>query len=117
MRFSLFPAKKVGNAVPGYAEHPRRHLLNRLHHPVRFDQFVEDVLQNVFGIAGIRDTLADEFSQSGVVASDRIRDALVRLSHQPLPSQRLVHHSCRRRKRRNIFEKNGVSEHGMPARS
>lgn len=66
-------------------------MLHRFHHAVGFDQFVEDVLQDVFDIAGVGDPLANEVAESRVLSRDRFGDPLVLLHHRPLFSQRLVH--------------------------
>ncbi len=80
-----FPAsEEVRDAIASYAKQPGGDLLHRLHQPVSFNQFGEDVLQDVFSIALVPDPFADEIPQPWPFPLDRIRDLLVLVSHHPL---------------------------------
>jgi hypothetical protein len=59
--------------------------------PVRLDEFVEDILQDVLGVNGVSDAPADEVAQPGVLSINLLRDSLVLLLHQPVFSQRPIH--------------------------
>jgi hypothetical protein len=65
-------------------------LLHRLHHPVGLDQFVEDILQDVLGVALVSHPLANKGAQAWVVAPHGLRDALILLRHRAA-SKRFVH--------------------------
>ena len=66
-RLTGLSAKQIRDAVARYPEQPRRHLLYRLHHPVGFDQFEEDILKNVLGVAFVGDTLCAEAEFSATI--------------------------------------------------
>ena len=66
-------------------------MVNRHQQAIGFDQFVEDILQNVFDIRRVWHLPADEISQPGLLPLDDLRDPLILLRHGPVFSQRLVH--------------------------
>ena len=63
-----FTSKQVDNSVACYAKQPSAHLLHRLHQTVSSNQFVEDFLKNVFGIARVRNAGAVDMETGAVVA-------------------------------------------------
>jgi hypothetical protein len=58
-----FASKQIDNPIPCHTKQPRTDLLHRLHQTVSSYQFVEDFLKNVFGVATVGDTGADELAQ------------------------------------------------------
>src|SRR5262249_27084774 len=87
----LLFSEAISNAIPSHAKQPRSHLLNRLHCPVRFHQFVKDILQNVFCVTGIGHTSADEVPEPSLLLADGFGDALILLVCHPVGGQHLVH--------------------------
>src|SRR6202521_4202949 len=90
-RLGLPLAKQVCDSITRDAEQPRADLLDGLHQAVRFYEFVEDLLQDVFRVARVGDTSADKVAEPSLVPINRLRDPLVLIRHHPLFSQRLVH--------------------------
>ena len=70
-------AESVDDAIPGDADQPRADLLNRAHYSGRFDQFEEDVLQDVLRVRDVAHTALNEALQANGLARDDIRDVPV----------------------------------------
>ena len=68
------PAKQIGDSISRHAIEPAAYLLGRLHQPVGLGQFVEDILQNVFGVFTSGDALANKIPQLWPSALDCIPD-------------------------------------------
>ena len=75
--------EEVGDAVAGDTVEPGGDLFYRLHEPVGLDELVEDVLEDVLGVAGIEDSVADEGAEAGFVARQGVCDELVLLGDRP----------------------------------
>ena len=58
---------------------------------VRLNQFVEDLLENLFRIPWIRDAAADEVAQPRLLPGDHFGDPLVLFKHHLVESRRFVH--------------------------
>ena len=56
-----------------------------------FDQLVEDVLQNVFGVARVGHAPANEVAQPGLLPRDHVGDPLVLFACHPLQARRVLH--------------------------
>ena len=69
-----FAPKQVDNSIARHAKQPRAHLLHRFHQPVSSNQFIENFLKNVFGVAIIRDVLADELAQPSLFPRNHFGD-------------------------------------------
>ena len=65
-------------------------MLYGLHEAVGFEEFVEDVLKDVLGFAGVGDVLADKAAQPGLVSLQCLGDELVLLGNRPT-TRDLVH--------------------------
>src|SRR5882672_3035681 len=52
-------AETIDDAIPRHAVEPGANLLDRLHQPIRFYQFKEDILQDVFSVSFVVHALAD----------------------------------------------------------
>ena len=72
--------EQIGDPIPRDAEEPRTHPLDRLHQPIGFDQLVEDLLQNVFGVLLVGHAPADEAFEFGAVELNQVGDPLVLLA-------------------------------------
>ena len=57
-------AKQIHDPIARHAKEPPAYMLDRFHHPVGFEQFEEDVLQDVFGLSGICHITANEAAQA-----------------------------------------------------
>jgi hypothetical protein len=53
------------------------------HEAVGFKEFVEDVLKDVLGFAGVGDVLANEIAKPGLVSLQCLRDELVLFDNRP----------------------------------
>jgi len=62
-----FPSlvEKVSDAIARDAKKPTGHVVNRHQQAIGFYQFVEDLLQNVLGVARVGHAPADEIAQPG----------------------------------------------------
>ena len=65
-------------------------MLYGFHEAIGFKEFVEDVLQDVLGFAGVGDVLSDEIAQPGLVSLQCLRDELILLDNRPT-TRDLVH--------------------------
>jgi hypothetical protein len=65
-------------------------MLYGLHEAVGFKQFVEDVLKDVLGFAGVSDMLANKTAKSGPVSLQCLSDELILLDNRP-GTRDLVH--------------------------
>src|SRR4029077_2972955 len=83
-------AKKVNDAIARHAKKPASQVLDRHQQVVRFHQFVEDLLHNVFGVGRIGHTAADEIAQPGSLFRDDLGDLTVLLGH-PRDPRWLIH--------------------------
>src|SRR5215475_12451545 len=70
-------AKEVDDAISRHAKEPAGDVIDRHQKTVRFDELVEDVLQNVFDITRICHPLSNEITQPGLLPLDYVRDALI----------------------------------------
>src|SRR5581483_2299546 len=86
----LLFTKKINDSAGGDAEQPRALLLDRLG---RIEQLVEDLLQDVVRVGGIRDAAADEIAQPPALALECFLDA-----------QCSIHRTSRRAGQTNIFD-------------
>jgi hypothetical protein len=59
--------------------------------PIRFHQFVEDILQNVFGVARIGHTPTNEVKQAGLLPHDHFGDSVVLFECHPFQASRTLH--------------------------
>ena len=66
-------------------------MLDRDEQTVGFHQGVEDVLQNVLGIARVEHAPADEILQPGVLLLEHVGYALVLVACHPLRARRILH--------------------------
>ncbi|HTM26665.1 MAG TPA: hypothetical protein VL225_15820 [Vicinamibacterales bacterium] len=64
-------------------------MFDRHQQTVGFHQLVEDVLQDVFGVARIGHTPANEVKQPGPFPCDHVGDSLVLFACHPLEVRRL----------------------------
>jgi hypothetical protein len=83
------PPEQIGDAVARDAEQPAGGMVDRHQQPVRFDQFGEDLLQDVLGIARVGHAPANEVPQARLLAADDTGDPIVLFS-------RHSHGVCRR---------------------
>jgi hypothetical protein len=58
---------------------------------VSFNQFVEDLLENLFGVAWVWYAAADEVAQPRLLPRDHFGDPLVLFKHHLIESRRFVH--------------------------
>ncbi len=86
-----FFLRKINDPVAGDAKHPCADLLNGLHQAVGFDEFIEDILKNVFRLRFIGDTLADEVAKTAALAANRFGEPLVLRSGHPVCIQCFIH--------------------------
>jgi len=72
-------------------------LLHRFHQPVSIHEFVENFLEDVFGVAIVRDALADELAQPSLFPGNRFGDSPILVGDDPVSTQHFLHpHPCRR---------------------
>ena len=90
-------AEEIRDPIARHAEQPGRDVIDRHQQPVRLDEPVEDVLENVLGIARVRHAPANEAAQAGLLPFDRFGDPPrpVRASFAP-GAPRLSPHRRRR---------------------
>jgi hypothetical protein len=88
-RFLL--AEEIDDAIAGHAKEPADDVVDGHQQAIRFHEFVEDVLQNVLGVARVGDAAADEVEEPGAFAIHDLGDSLILICHSPLFSQRCVH--------------------------
>src|SRR5205085_222193 len=81
-RVRLFLAKKVGDAIARDAEEPPRDVFDGHQQAVGFDEFVEDLLNDVFGVRGIGHTTADEIAKAAALLHDDLGDSAILLGHR-----------------------------------
>ena len=67
-------AKKVRDAIARHPEQPSGDVVDRHQQPIGFDELVEDVLQNVLGIARVRHAPKNEIPQSRPLPRDDFGD-------------------------------------------
>src|SRR6185437_1244096 len=89
--FRAFSAKPVNNPVPRHTEKPRTCLLNRLHQPVSLHEFGENILQDVFCVAFVPYTSANEVAQPCPLAPHSLSDPLVLFGSHPVRAHCRLH--------------------------
>src|SRR5580698_5780874 len=97
----FLPAEEISDAVARDTEKPAGYMLDWHQQAIRLYQFVEDLLQNVFGIARIRHPWTNEIVQPGLLPLDHLGDPLILFrAHlfeaQPSQARRAIHLGCRR---------------------
>ena len=88
-RFLL--AEEIDDAIAGYAKEPAGDVVDGHQQAVGFHEFVEDVLENVLGVAGIGDAPADEIEEPGAFLIHDLGDSLILICHRPEFTERCVH--------------------------
>ena len=78
-------------------------MLDRHQQAIGFHQFVEDVLQNVLGVARVGHAAANEIAQPGLLPLDHFGDPLVLFECHPLLTR-----SRREDDRRRVLHTRGV---------
>jgi hypothetical protein len=77
----LLFAKEIGDAVAGHAKEPGARLFHRREKAKGRDEFVEDLLKDVFGLAGVGHAPTDETGEAGAIASRSFEDAAIVFAH------------------------------------
>jgi len=101
---AALPPKEISDSVAGDPEQPGGDLFDWFHHPVRFHEFLEDVLEDVFGIAGTGHAPPNETPEPRPLSRNRFGDLLVLAlpsAHCFLSSSSI--YSCRRTRERDIL--------------
>ena len=75
-----FLTKTIDDPIPRHAEKPGARLLDRLHQPVRLNQFEENVLQDIFRILIVFHPRSDEIEQPAPFALDHLGEASILLA-------------------------------------
>ena len=84
-------AEQVRDPIARHAKQPRADVLNRLHQPVRLDELVEDILQDVFRVVDVGHPSADEVPQPRLLPPDCFGDPLILFGSHPVYALRLTH--------------------------
>lgn len=75
--FRFLLAEEIGDSIARHAKQPTGNVVNRHQQPVRFHQFVEDVLQNVLSVTRVGYAPANEVAQPGLLPLDHFGDPFV----------------------------------------
>ena len=70
----VFVAHEIDDAITRHAKQPAGDVVDRHQQTVRFHQLVEDVLQDVFGVARVGHAPANEVAQPGLLPPDHFGD-------------------------------------------
>src|SRR5260370_7933103 len=84
-RSSLLAAEEIDHPIPGHTKKPGSYMPYGLHETVGLKEFVEDVLKNIFGFAGVGYVLANKTAKPRLVSLQCFGDELVLLDNRPPP--------------------------------
>ena len=87
----LLFAEEIDNAITGDAEEPAGDVVDGHKQAVGFDEFGEDILEDIFGVEGIGNAPADEVEEPGTLSNHDLGDLLILIGHSPVFFQRSVH--------------------------
>src|SRR5579871_4879453 len=84
-------AEEVDHTITGDAKEPCGYMFDRLHEAVGLEEFVEDILQDIFGVSAVGHILANKAAQSRLVPFHGLREELVLLDDRPIVARHLRH--------------------------